>query len=109
MALLQTKLQVAGRGGKHFLFKCLRQRRARTLSPSPPRTVDKPQGRSISSSLMAAPLQTKLQVAGRGGKHCLFNIASNLPSQKAFFFKQSAENNLPLRASNMDAGQMPSG
>ena len=49
-APLQTKLQVAGRGGKHFLLKCLWQRRSRTLPPS--RTVDKPQGRSISARFM---------------------------------------------------------
>ena len=45
--------------------------RARTSSPLPPRTVKQPQACSTSRSLMAAPVQTTLQVQvrGRGGKH----------------------------------------
>ena len=55
-------------GGKHSAPWCRRQRRARTLSPFLPRTVEQPQACSTSRSFMAAPLQT-LQAPGRGGKH----------------------------------------
>ena len=50
-------LQVPGRGGKHSPPpECRRQRRAHTVSPPPPRTVQQPQACSISwSFIMAAP------------------------------------------------------
>ena len=53
--------------------ECQRQRRARTLSLPPPRTVEQPQPCSISRSLVAAPPNNGKhflhQVAGRSGKH----------------------------------------
>ena len=47
------------RSGKHSPLACQRQRRARTLRPPPPRTVEQPQACSISrrTFMMAAPLQ----------------------------------------------------
>ena len=69
VALLQTKLQAAGRGGKHSLPMCRRQRRECTWSSPAPRTVEQPQACSISRRSMAAPSQTALQVACRDGKH----------------------------------------
>ena len=51
-------VQVLGRGSKHSHAECKRQRRARTLRPPPPCTVQHPQACSISESVMAAPLQT---------------------------------------------------
>ena len=53
-------VQVLGRGSKHSHAECKRQRRARTLRPPPPCTVQHPQACSISESVMAAPLQTTI-------------------------------------------------
>ena len=59
-APLQDTVQVRGRGSKHSHAECKRQRRARTLRPPPPCTVQHPQACSISESVMAAPLQTTI-------------------------------------------------
>ena len=55
-------IQAFCRGSKHSPSKCQRQRRARTLSQSAPRTVEQPQACSISRHLMASLVQTTLQV-----------------------------------------------
>ena len=52
-------LQVSGRGKKHFPLKCQRQRRARTVPPPTPRTVEQPHACSISRSFIAAPLHSQ--------------------------------------------------
>ena len=53
-------VHVRGCGSKHSHAECKRQRRARTLRPPPPCTVQHPQACSISESVMAAPLQTTI-------------------------------------------------
>ena len=53
-------VQVLVCGSKHSHAECKRQRRARTLRPPPPCTVQHPQACSISESVMAAPLQTTI-------------------------------------------------
>ena len=71
VALVQTTMQAANRGGQHSTNECRRQRRARTVHAPSPRAVDQPQACSSNRSSMAAPVQTKRQdlVADRGGKH----------------------------------------
>ena len=51
-------VQVLDCGSKYSHAECIRQRRASTLRPPPPCTVQHPQACSISESVMAAPLQT---------------------------------------------------
>ena len=70
-APVQTKLQVSGLGGKHSPHECRLQRRARTLHPQPPRAVEQSQACSFSWLIVAAPVLTKMQTVGRGGKHYL--------------------------------------
>ena len=66
---MHIRLQVAGRGSKHSTHECRRRRRARTVNPPPPRIVEQLQACSVNESFMTAPVQTKLQVSGRGSKH----------------------------------------
>ena len=57
------QVQVLGPGQAVSLPECQRQRRARTLSSPPPRTVEvRPQAYSITRSFMAALLQRQFTI-----------------------------------------------
>ena len=82
-------LQVPGRSGFQALSKqsVRRQRRARTLSLPPPRTVEQPQACSISRSFMTALLQRPshdiLQVPGRSGRQALSQQSASKSERRA--------------------------
>ena len=72
-------------GDKHSPPKYQREKRARTLSPPPPRTVEQPQACTISRIFMAAPLQRQTQsykcMIG-GGKHSALFIVQEAETSK---------------------------
>ena len=73
MANYQLQVHLLGLGGKCSPRECQRQRRARTLSPPPPRIVEQPKACSSSPSFMAAVVakahNLQVQLSGPRGKH----------------------------------------
>ena len=74
---ITCKSEVRGRGGKHSSPKCQRQRRARTLPFSSPRTVEQPQACSISRRCMATSVNCRGKPPA-GAKRILVVAASTL-------------------------------